>query len=115
MEARTAYLSNHPLLAMGPPSISKVEHFAFGPTMAINAVIGGAEHAYLAYRYGEKEPFRFLEMFDDSGHNDQMEGDAIWGATIEKKSGIQYYIIAEGQRLAMLSPERASFEFYEVK
>jgi len=115
MTARTDYLSNHPLLAIAPPSISKVEHLHYGPTVAINAVVEGAQRAFLAYRYGKKESFRFLEMFDDSGHNDQMKGDGIWGATIENKAGIQYYIIAEGERLAMLSPKRASFEFYEVK
>lgn len=115
MTGRSAYLLNHPVIKFSPPDVSEVEHFQFGPTMAVNARIINAQKAWLAYRYNPKDAFTLLEMFDDSSHNDQMAGDQIWGATIEWKVGTQYYIIGEGERSARLSPERASFEFYEVK
>ena len=113
MEPRIEYLRNHPVLAKAPPAISKVEAIEYGPTLAINAVVDTAEKAYLAYRWDPDDPFVLLEMFDDSSHNDEMSGDGIWGATLENKKGLQYYVIAEGDRSASLSPARASLEFYE--
>lgn len=115
MEGRTKYLLNHPVIKFPPPEIGKVEHFQFGPTMAVQAAVTGTQKVWLAYRYDKDDPFKTLEMFDDSSHNDEMAGDGIWGATIDWKPGTHYYIIAEGERAARLSPERASFEFYEVK
>ena len=47
-----------------------------------------------------------------------MAEDGIWGATItidkEKKKPIQYFVVAENQYTAALSPERASFEVYST-
>ncbi|MBK7407667.1 MAG: CotH kinase family protein [Saprospirales bacterium] len=115
MEGRTEYLRNHPVLKLPPPEISKVEHFEFGPTMAVQAQIQGAQKAWLAYRFDKDAAFTMVEMFDDSKNNDQMAGDGIWGATIEWNKKTQYYIVAEGERSASLSPARASFEYYKVK
>ncbi len=95
--------------------ISKVEHFQFGPTLAVQATVSATEKVWLAYRYDKDAPFKMVEMFDDSKNNDQMAGDGIWGVTLDWKPGTNYYIVAEGERSARLSPERASFEFYEVK
>ena len=114
MEGRAKYLLSHPVLSVPPPVISKAEHFQFGPTLAVNAHIQDAQKVWLAYRYDKDDKFLFLEMFDDSGHNDQMGNDGIWGATIEFDKDAQYYIIAEGERSARLSPERASFKYYSV-
>lgn len=115
MEGRAQYLLNHPVIKFPPPAISKVEHFQFGPTLAVQASVTGAEKVWLAYRYDKKTAFKMVEMLDDSKNNDQMAGDGIWGATLDWKPGTNYYIVAEGERSARLSPERASFEFYEVK
>ncbi|MBK6904649.1 MAG: CotH kinase family protein [Saprospirales bacterium] len=115
MEGRAKYLLSHPVLSVPPPPISEVQHFHYGPTLAVNARIGGAQKAWLVYRYDKDDRFVFLEMFDDGGHNDQVGGDDIWGATIDWKQGTHYYIVAEGERSASLSPSRASFEYYKVK
>lgn len=115
MEGRIKYLQSHPVFQVPPPEISLVEHFQFGPTLAVQAHIQGAQKAWLAYRYDKDDAFQFLEMFDDSKSNDQMAGDGIWGATIDWKEKTQYYVIAEGERSASLSPARASMEYYKVK
>jgi hypothetical protein len=115
MEGRVKYLQNHPLFKDGGPKLSEVAHFQYGPTMAVNARVKGAQKVYLAWRYDKDDRFVFQEMFDDGGHNDAGPGDGIWGATLDWKTGTQYYVVAEGERTARLSPERASYEFYTVK
>jgi hypothetical protein len=115
MEGRTKYLLNHPTIKYPAPEISSVEHFQFGPTLAVQAQITGAQRAFLAYKNGKKDAYTLVEMFDDSRNNDQMAGDNIWGATVEYDKKIRYYIIAEGERSASLAPERASFEFFKVE
>lgn len=114
MEKRIEYLSNHKLLQKTPPQISKVTHLRFGDDLAFQATIDIAQSAFAFYRYSPNEPFKMIELFNDGAHNDEMADDEVWGNYIEYKPGIQYYIVAEGERLAMCSPEKASFEFYEV-
>ena len=118
MGPRTEYLKKHPLISKEPPVISEVKHIDYGEIIAVNAKLEGAEGAWLFYRYGKIGPWKKLEMFDDSGHDDQMAEDGIWGATItidkEKKKPVQYFVVAENQYTAALSPERASFEVYST-
>lgn len=115
MEPRIQFLTNHSTLKDGGPQISKVEHLQFGNTLAINATVEATEKVYVAYRLKPEDAFQRLEMFDDSSHNDQMANDNIWGATLDYQEGIEYYIIAEGERSANLSPARASYEYYTVE
>ncbi len=115
MEARTQYLANHPLMRGEIPEVTKVEHFRFDTTLAVQATLSGAERAFLAYRCSRTEPFTLLEMFDDSGHNDQMAGDGVWGGTLPYSQGLEYYVIAEGERLAVCAPKKASFECFQVE
>lgn len=114
MEPRAAYLSKHPLLETAPPKITEVKHEKFGPTLAINARIDKPEKVWLAYRESIDKPFTRIEMLDDGGSNDQQIDDGIFGVTLEYKPGIDYYIIAVGERSASHSPARAAFEFYTV-
>ncbi len=118
MEPRARYLMEHPLVSKEPPLVGEVKHLDYGDIIAVNATLEGAEGGWLFYRYGKLGPWKKLQMFDDSGHDDQMAGDGIWGATIEKDKTkdkpIQYFIVAENQYTAALSPERASFEVYST-
>ncbi|MCB0585915.1 MAG: CotH kinase family protein, partial [Phaeodactylibacter sp.] len=118
MGPRTEYLKNHPLISKEPPAINEVKHLDYDEIVAVNATLEGAESAWLFYRYGKLGPWKKLEMFDDSGHDDQMAEDGIWGATIEKdkerEEPIQYFVVAENKYTAALSPERASFEVYST-
>ena len=45
----------------------------------------------------------------------KLANDNIWGATLDFESGIEYYIIAEGEKSANLSPTHASYEFHKVE
>jgi hypothetical protein len=112
MEKRSEYLSNHPLLQKEDPVISEVEHIDYETSLAVQARVEKAEKVWLFYRYKDEGRYMRLEMFDDSGHNDELEGDGLWGATLERKKGTQYYIVAEGEHSAMLSPRRASKEVH---
>lgn len=115
MEPRVKYLSSHPLMKMEQPDILTVEHIEYGEFTGFNVKIEKASRAWLYYRTEAHGPFQKVEMFDDSGHHDEMEGDSIWGCTIEKGKGVQYYIIAENEHTARLSPARSAMEFYEIK
>lgn len=115
MEPRIEYLKNHPLLKMEQPAISEVEHVEYGEFTGFSARVEGATRVWLCYRENGCGPFLRLEMFDDSGHHDQQEGDSIWGATLEKGKGLQYYLIAEAEHTASLSPAKAALQFYEIK
>ncbi len=117
MGPRTQYLSAHPLLNKEVPLIKKVEHIDFGDIVAFQARPEGAEKAWLFYRYGPVGAFHRTEMFDDSGHNDELAQDGIWGATLDKATGneIQYFVVVENQYSAALFPERASFEFLTAR
>ncbi|MCB0578225.1 MAG: CotH kinase family protein [Phaeodactylibacter sp.] len=119
MEPRARYLKEHPLVSKDPPVVAEVKHIDYDDIVAVNAQLEGAEACWLFYRYGRLGPWKKLEMFDDSGHDDEMAGDGLWGATIKKDKGknkpIQYFVVAENQYTAALSPERASFEVYSTE
>lgn len=122
MDKRVAYLANHPVFKKTPPVISEVEHQFDTDGIFITAKItnnenkdGKRQPAYLVYKNDKNGAWQRVEMFDDGSHKDYSQDDLIYAATIEKVPDTKYYIIAEGERTATLSPERASFEFHEVK
>lgn len=118
MGKRTEYLMDHPLIKTDAPVISKVTHDDLGSAIVVNSTIQGTTKAWLMYRFGTQGTFKRVELFDDGWHNDVDEGDQIWGGTIEEiieGQPFQYYIIAEGEKAAALSPERASKEFYVLE
>ncbi len=109
MKARTEYLMKHPLFNGKNPSVKKVEHrFADGKATITAQVLDGIA-VYLAHRPDTKSSFQITEMANDGSQPE------LWSLNIEAEKGSQYYLIAEGDRLAVCSPERASYEFYEIK
>jgi CotH kinase protein len=115
MEARTEYLSNHPLIRKKAPSISEVKHIGKNEKNVITAKVDEAEKVYLAYRLKKYAPFQRIEMTDDGMKGDDILDDGIFSVNIEMGNGAEYYIIAEGKKNASLSPARASFEFYTIE
>lgn len=115
MKKRVEYLLKHPLLSKAPPPISNVRHEQYEGNITINATIEGAQKAWLFYRSSSKKAFKRLEMYDDGANLDEMQGDNIWGMSVEYKKGMQYYVVGEGSRNASFSPARASFEFYTIE
>lgn len=116
MKKRTEYLSTHPLMKKEAPVIKEVKHTASGKTQVlITASVEAPQKVWLMYRYGKSDKFKAVELKDDGENGDKKAADAIWTGLLDKKENLQYYIVAEGETTASLSPERASFEFYEVK
>lgn len=114
MGKRTEYLLGHPVFQKEAPKISNVTHKAMNQNIVIAAKIENAEKAWLFYRYGNASNFVKTALHDDGTNGDKATGDKIWSAQIAKQKDAQYYIVAEGERVAKLSPERASHEFYRV-
>lgn len=114
MEKRTAYLQNHPLLQKEQPTIEKQEYIKADGFAGVQATVQGATKVWLFYRT-DGTRFTKVEMFDDGGHFDEVNGDNVWGTTLDFTTAIEYYIVAENKRTAKLSPARASFEFHSSK
>jgi hypothetical protein len=115
MKPRTEYLLKHPLFMGKNPVVAEVVHEFKENKTVITAAVKNAEKTYLAYRLSEREPFKIVEMKVDGVPVGGGENDKLWRLSIDKKTGTQYYVIAEGDRLAVCSPARASHEFYTVK
>ncbi len=115
MQERTTYLSEHPLLKREAPVIEAPKYIGETEKNIVTAKVSGAETVYLKYRFEPHAPFQTLLMRDDGMEGDPMGNDGLYSASIKAKSGTQYYIIAEGDKSASLSPERASFEFHTIE
>ncbi len=105
MDTRSQYLKNHPLLRKTPPSISNVKHESTEEEITITAQLGNTEKVWLYYR-SENMIFKSTPMTRE---------EATYTATIPNQPNTQYYILAENKEAAMLSPERAAYEFYSVE
>lgn len=110
MDKRAEFLKKNPLFQKDGPKISEVQHRKNGEAMNVSAKVDGATKVYLCYRPGKAGPFKRVEMANTSGQN----ADQIWTSDLDLTGNVQYYIIAESDKLATLSPERAAFEFYET-
>jgi hypothetical protein len=115
MKTRTEHLLKHPLFNGRNPVITDVKHTLSGKNLSVTVKVQDGLKVYLFYRHSPAEPFRMQNMLDDGTQSDGTANDGVWGCSLEKKEGLQYYIVAEGDRLAVCSPERASYVFYEVK
>jgi len=115
MAKRSEYLSNHSLIKKPQPVIDSIEHLDFDEELVVTAKMEGATKAWLYYRYEGFGIFKKIQMFDDSGHNDHAENDNIYGTAIPIQDKIEYYLVAENEATAILSPERASLEFYKYE
>lgn len=106
MKARTESLLKHPLFNGKNPIVSNVNHTVANGKTSITAKVSDGQKVWLMYRQGPAEPFKQLEM--------AMSGNGTYSISLDKATKLQYYIIAEGERLAVCSPERASYVFYEI-
>lgn len=119
MEARMAYLDTLNGF-YGQPVITGLTHVPAVPVKNqpcwITARIQGATMAYLGYRFSTDGIFSRISMADDGLHHDSLAGDGIYGAMLTVKGHtIQYYIYAGNDKAAVLSPERAEYEFYTIQ
>jgi hypothetical protein len=119
MEGRLSYLDT--LAGMqGEPIISGINYepaIVFQATpMYILCQVDGASNVSLAYRFASSHLFQEAPLFDDGSHYDGAAGDKVYGAMLVPDGKIiQYYVVAENETAAALSPERAAFEFYTIQ
>lgn len=107
MKSRTETLLKHPLFNGKIPVVSDPKHTIAGNKVKVEAKVTDAQKVYLMYRPNAKSPFKQIEMV--------VSTDGNHSASLDKQEIGHYYLIAEGERLAICSPERASYVFYEVK
>jgi hypothetical protein len=114
MAGRTTYLKEHPLIQKEQPLIADVKHEISDNTCTISARVEGTQQVWLYYRKQSKSPFQRLEMNNSSGYTGD-NAESIYAVSLDKKDVIEYYLVAEGDKAASLSPARAAFEFYKVE
>lgn len=114
MNGRATYFREHPLLVKEDPVIADVKHESTDEAVTISATVTQAEQVFLFYRTVARGPFQRLEMSNTSGYTENVS-ENVWAISLDKSEVLEYYLVAEGERTLSLSPERAAFEFYEVK
>ncbi|MCB0633071.1 MAG: CotH kinase family protein [Saprospiraceae bacterium] len=114
MAGRTTYLKDHPLIQKEQPQISDVKHEVSNNASTISARVEGAQQVWLYYRTQKKSPFQRLEMNNSSGYTGD-NAESIYAVSLDKSDVLEYYLVAEGDKAASLSPARAAFEFYKVE
>lgn len=119
--ARINYLNSHAALNVVKPIISEISHsptaLTLNSTVTISARILNRTAASLFYRFDKTEKFIELPMYDDGLHLDGAAGDGIYAVTanIGNHLNLQYYLYAENEFIASVSPVRAEYEFYNLK
>lgn len=121
MDKRVAYLKNHVVFQKAAPTIDNVRHVTSSDGIRITVKVNSNQDksgkllpVYVAFKNSKNGVWQRIEMVDDGTQNDGVANDQVYGLTIEKVANTAYYIIAEGERVAKVSPEKASFEFYKV-
>jgi hypothetical protein len=119
ISSRVTYLNTDPEMTKSPPAIATpVESLTTvqtDDTLYITSAISNASSVKLRYRFGQYDVFLEKDMLDDGTQNDGAASDGTYGAyVVVPATGAQYYIYAENNDAAMLSPERAEYEFYTV-
>ncbi len=104
--ARTEYLVNHPLFNGANPVFQAVTHKVSSSGVDFTARVRPAEQVYLVWRRHTAEPFHWETMTP--------AGEHTWQFHLDEKAGLEYYIVAEGDRLAVCSPEGASWKTHKV-
>ena len=119
MDERSNYLSNYFGFDGAPHFVNNFVHpinFSLGDNLTFNSEVVEANNVYLFYRFGENEIFNEIEMFDDGNHNDGASGDGIYGCILNNSSNsIDYYFYAQNDSAGIFYPQRAAYEYLNVK
>ncbi len=114
MDAREAYLLSHPLANKEKPSLSEVRHRHNIEKVTITAQASGADQLWLCYSEPSSLVYHRIRMEDNGLNGDEAAGDQIWGAQINYRPGLQYYVIAEGPYHVAIVPKQAGFKAHVV-
>ncbi len=115
MNRRAVFMAEHPLFQKEPPRIAEVKHLVQKDQLAVTAKVERGQRVWVFYRKGRVGAFQRAELADDGAHQDGTAGDGLWGIVLPYEQGLNYYIVAEDERSATLSPRRASMECHVVK
>ncbi len=115
MSKRADFLKAHPVLNKTAPKVENVKHNKVNDKIVITCKVSDGQKAMLCYREKANAPFKIVDLKDDGQNNDGAASDNLFGITLPYPTFMHYYIIAVNENAAVLSPERASYEFYEVK
>ncbi|MEO1261214.1 MAG: CotH kinase family protein [Bacteroidota bacterium] len=107
MKARTDYLSKHPLFNGTNPSIEDSNISVSEGTVFFMTTSKDAENVYVCYRNAADKPWQRVAMDND--------GTGTWRGSATGSEGLEYYFIAEGNRLAICDPANASYKPYVVE
>lgn len=115
MTKRTEVLKAHPLLNKPTPKILNNKHITNGDKLQISCKPENAQKVICYYREKKNAPFKQIELKDDGFQGDAAAFDGVLGIALPKAEVKQYYLMAINQDAISLLPERASYEFIEVK
>lgn len=104
MDSRRDALKEVPYLFIEEASISKVQHQKTGNKVKINIQATGAQQVWVFWRKGG------VGIFKEQAADKTAEG--VY--ELELDAGIQYYVVAEGERSATTSPVKAGMELYKA-
>jgi CotH kinase protein len=115
MQKRVEFFKNHPAFKKDAPTIQNPVTGTVEDKKSIKITVKGANRVFFCVRNDINSAYRYLPMFDDGKHDDGAAGDGVFGTVFLAKAGMQYYILAENDDSIGLLPERAGFEFLELK
>jgi len=104
MDSRRDALKEVPYLFIEEATISKVQHQKTGNKVKINIQATGAQQVWVFWRKGG------VGLFKEQAANKTAEG--VY--ELELDAGVQYYVVAEGERSATVSPTKAGMELYKA-
>jgi len=119
MEARYEWLLDHSLFQGEIPIINSPNYspqtVVPNSTVWITVEMTDGDDVWLNYRNEHNAKFIELAMFDDGNHNDGVQGDGIYGVSIDVDyQNIQYYFYTQNDELGIFLPARAAYEYYEI-
>lgn len=115
MSKRTEYLSKHPLLNKAQPLVSMPTHQLNGEQYVFTCKLENATAGFVHYRSDKMLSFNRTPLYDDGTHGDATAGDSVFSTSVPASSIQHYYFSAENADAAATLPERASFEFLNIK
>lgn len=116
LDKRADYLLKHPLLTKTSPTLEEPKHSAeANGKIRFSLRTTNSKAAWLYYRKDKAFAFKRVPMYDDGTNGDQTAGDGRYSALLNPADVRHYYFVAEGTDMATVYPERASYEFLEVK
>lgn len=115
MDSRSTYLLEHPLLKRTSLNFENIKAEQKDSSSMFSVKVLDAKKVWLRYRSKSGERFKEIEMQDDGLNEDLTPGDYVFGVVLNNQVVLDYYLIAEDDKTASLSPEKAAFEFHTLR